>query len=57
MSLTRADKQWLLKAVRRILAEVIATEAGGYDGATPVTDDEWGEESKKGKRKRIGFRP
>lgn len=57
MSLTRADKQWIRKAVREILAEVIAQEAqhGGYDGATDVGEDEWAEEGKKRKPRRIGF--
>lgn len=57
MSLSVEDKRWITKTVRRILAEVIAEEAqhGGYDGATAVTDDDWSEEGKKGKRRRIGF--
>jgi hypothetical protein len=59
VSLTRADKLWIRRTVREILAEVIRTEAthGGYDGATPCEDDEWADEGKKSKRKRIGFRP
>lgn len=58
MALTKADKLWIRKAVREILAEVIAQEAshGGYDGATDVTDNDWSEEGKKAKRKRIGFK-
>lgn len=54
--LSRADKTWLRKMVREVLAEVIATEAqhGGYDGATTVEDDNWAEEGKKRPR-RIGF--
>ena len=56
MSLSKADKLWVAKTVRRILAEVIRTEAvhGGYDGATDVTDDEWAEEGKR--RRKIGFK-
>lgn len=59
VTLTAADRKWIAKTVRRILAEVIATEArhGGYDGATNVGDDDWQDNGKRGKRKRIGFRP
>ena len=55
MALTKGDKAWIRKAVREILAEVIAQEArhGGYDGATDVTED-WVEEGKR--RRRIGFK-
>lgn len=58
--LNKADRLWIAKAVRRILAEVIRDEAqhGGYDGATDVSDDEWAEQGrKKSRRKRIGFKP
>lgn len=59
MKLSPEDRRWLRRMVRDVLAEVIAQEAqhGGYDGATNVSDDEWAEEGKKAKRKRIGFKP
>lgn len=58
--MTAKDWKRLERIVRKVLAEVIREEAqhGGYDGATPVTDDEWAEEGKKKRRRRrIGFKP
>lgn len=53
--LTHADKLWLRKMVREEFASIVeglaSEQLGGYDGATPVEDED--EDSEY--RKRIGF--
>lgn len=52
MALTAADKRWIRKCVRDVLAEVIAEEAaaqlGGYEGATSTDEGDY-------EQGRIGF--
>lgn len=58
MSLSAADKRYLRKMVKEEIDRAIHdfvegqhTTQGGYDGATPVTDDDWAEDG----RRRVGF--
>ena len=58
MALSPTEKRWLRKMIREefreIITEMIAeekTQQGGYDGATPVVDDDWADEGIR----RIGF--
>jgi hypothetical protein len=53
--LSAADKRWLLKQVKKLLDDMVTgyEQAGGYDGATNVPEDEDGSRI----RRRVGFDP
>lgn len=63
MKLSAADRKWLRAEIRRIVSAEVASlvsdaaeqQLGGYDGATPVIEDEWADEGKKAARPRVGF--
>lgn len=56
------QKEWarmrkmMREEIESLLNDFEATQTGGYDGATPVVDDEWADEGSKRRAKRIGFR-
>lgn len=45
MALSKADKVWMRRTLRDVVTEVLAelvasAQHGGYDGATPVVDED-----------------